>query len=83
MMTVSSHTAKKMTFQVADAHKPLLFISKVADVGFGCMLGKHGGMLVDTVTGERIPWIGRDNLYVMKAWVRRDLNDVKPVGGPA
>ena len=83
MMTVGSSTAKNITFQVADVHKPLLSISRVADLGFDCMLGKHGGMLVDTVTGERIPLIRRDNLYVMKAWVRQDLNDVKPFGGPA
>ena len=83
MMTVGSNTAKKIPFQVADVHKPLLSISRVADLVFDCMLGKHGGMLVDTVTGERIPLIRRDNLYVMKAWVRQDLNDVKPFGGPA
>ena len=83
MMTVGSNTAKKITFQVADVHKPLLSISRVADLGFDCMLGKHGGMLVDTVAGERVPLIRRDNLYVMKAWVRQDLNDVKPFGGPA
>ena len=37
-------------FQVADINKPLFSISRVADLGFDCMLGKHGGMLVDTVT---------------------------------
>ena len=83
MMTVGSNTAKKITFQFADAHKPLLSISRVADLGFDCMVGKHGEMLVDTVTGERIPLIRRDNLYVMKAWVRQYLNDVKLCGGPA
>ena len=82
MMTVGSSTAKKITLQVADVHKPLLSIGRVDDIGFDCMFGKHGGMLADTVTGEGIPLIKRDNLYVMKAWVRQDLNDVKPFGGP-
>ena len=72
MMTIGSTAAKRITLQVADAHKPLLSISKCADMGFLCHLGKDGGYLEDTVTGEQIPLQRRDNLYILRAWVRRD-----------
>ena len=72
MMTIGSASAKKIVFQVADVHKPLLSISRCADLGFNCHLGETGGYLEDRVTGETIPLQRRDNLYVTKAWVRRD-----------
>ena len=72
MMTVGSGKSKAITFQVADVHTPLLSISGCADMGYDCYLGKSGGHLVDTETGERIPLERRDNLYVMRAWVRQD-----------
>ena len=34
---------KIMHFQVADIRKPLLSITKIADMGFECVLGKYGG----------------------------------------
>ena len=71
-MTLGARDAKKITFQVADVHKPLLSISRCADMGFNCHLGKDGGYLEDTTTGGNIPLTRRDNLYVMKAWVKRD-----------
>ena len=82
MMTSGSQQCKKISFQIADVHKPLLSISKVADLGFDCVLGKHGGYLIDTVTGEKIPLHRRDNLYVLKAWVKQDPNDTTPFAGP-
>ena len=72
LMTVGSKEPKKIVFQVADVHKPLLSISRCADMGFDCHLGKTGGYLEDTVTGERIPLARKDNLYTMRAWIRRD-----------
>ena len=71
LMTLGARDAKKITFQVADVHKPLLSISRCADMGFNCHLGKDGGYLEDTITGENIPLTRRDNLYVMKAWAKR------------
>ena len=82
MMTAGSNLCKKLTFQVADAHKALLSITKVADLGFDCVLGKTGGKLVDTVTGEVVPLQRKDNLYVMKAWVKQDPNDLQPFARP-
>ena len=78
MMTEGSGVPKNITFQVADVHKPLLSISRLADNGYICSLGKEGGYLEDTLTGERIPLIRRNNLYVMKAWVRQESGFVRP-----
>ena len=51
LMFENSGIMKKITFQCADVHKPLLAISKVADLGYDCTLGKDGGELKDKVTG--------------------------------
>ena len=72
LMTMGAKVAKKIVFQVADVHKPLLSISRCADMGFNCHLDKVGGYLEDMTTGERIPLIRRDNLYHMKTWVKKD-----------
>ena len=72
LMTLGSTTAKKIVFQVADVHKPLLSISRCADMGFFTVFNKTGGYLEDQVTGERVPLERKENLYVMKAWVKRD-----------
>ena len=55
VMTVGSLQPKRITFQVADVHKPLLSISGCADMGFDCFLGQYAGQLRDRVTGELIP----------------------------
>ena len=72
MMSEDSQITKKITFQCADVHKALLSVSRVADLGYACTLGKFGGQLEDTVTGEKIPLHRRGNLYVMRAWIRQD-----------
>ena len=91
MMTLGSTAAKSIVFQVADVHKPLLSISRCADMGFHCHLGKDGGFLEDTVTGEHIPLHRRDNLYVLRTWIRADPSpsqvpmappNSQPFGGP-
>ena len=61
--------------QCADVHKCLLSVSRVADLGYECTLGKTGGQLLDVVTGDKIPLHRRDNLYVMRAWVRQDPDE--------
>ena len=72
LMTEDSLQPKKITFQCADIHKPLLSVSRCADLGYQCVLEKDGGQLVDKATGEVIPLHRRGNLYVMRAWVRQD-----------
>ena len=57
MMTIGSNRSKRIVFQVADVHKPLLSISGCADMGFDCYLGEK----------ERTT-----NLHIMRAWIRQD-----------
>ena len=83
LMTQGSNVAKSITFQVCDVHKPLMSVSRLADVGYECVLGKDGGKLVDTVTGEVIPLQRRGNLYFMNAWVKAEpKSPATPFGGP-
>ena len=72
LMSENSHQMKKIVFQCADIHKPVLSVSRCADLGYKCVLDKEGGELVDKVTGEVIPLRRRGNLHVMRAWVRPD-----------
>ena len=72
VMTAGSSVPKRITFQVADVHKPLLSITGCADMGYDCYLGKEGGSLRDRITGESIPLERKDSLYVVKMWVRQD-----------
>ena len=72
MMTENSSLPKRITFQCADVHKPLMSVSRVADLGYECILGADGGTLRDTVTHDVIPLHRRGNLYFLKAWVRQD-----------
>ena len=72
LMTEDSNNPKSIVFQVADIHKPLLSVSRCADLGFQCSLEKDGGRLLDVQSGEVIPLHRRGNLYVMRAWVRQN-----------
>ena len=72
MMTEKSGTMKGIAFQCADLHKSLLIVSRLADQGNECMLGKLGGVLRDVDTGDPILLHRRINLYVMRAWIMQD-----------
>ena len=72
VMIENSLTMKKITFQCADVHKALLSVSAPAGQGYDCVLRKVGGELRDTVTGDTIPLHRRDNLYLIKSWVKQD-----------
>ena len=72
MMTENSTLAKRIIFQCADVHKALLSVSRCADLGYECVLGKDGGELRDMVTGDVVPVHRRGNLYVLKAWIKQD-----------
>ena len=78
MMTEDSTLGKRIVFQCADVHKALLSVSRCADLGYDCVLGKTGGQLRDTVTGDVIPLHRRGNLYVLKAWIKQDVD--QPAG---
>ena len=53
-------------------HKALVSVSRCADLGYECVLGKEGGELRDTITGDVIPLHRRGNLYVLRAWITQD-----------
>ena len=76
LMSENSTQAKKITLQCANVHKPLLSVSKVADLGYECVLNDKGGELRDVVTGDRIPLHRRGNLYVMRAWIKQDSSSL-------
>ena len=83
VMTLGSMIPKRITFQIADVHKPLLSITACSDMGYDCYLGKEGGSLHDRVTGETIPLQRRGSLYTLKMWVRQasDANTGQPFVG--
>ena len=68
----SSIVPKTITFQVADVHTALLSISRGADLGYECHLGKDGGFLEDQISGERIPLVRQEHLHMLRTWVRQD-----------
>ena len=80
MMTRNAPGPKNRTFQVADVHKALLSITRAADAGYECHLNAHGGYLLDTHTGEKVPIARKGNLYVMRAWVK-EAPEYKPAQG--
>ena len=59
-----------INFQVADVHRPLLSLSRAADMGYRSYLEKDGGWLEDTETGEWLPIQREGDLYVMTMHVR-------------
>ena len=75
---VGQCSSKRIIFRVADVHKPLLSISCFADMGFDCYLGNVGGHLEDTNRGERIPLQRKENLYNVRAWVRKEPDNPLP-----
>ena len=85
MMTLGSRSCKRIVFQVADVHKPLLSISGCADMGFDCYLGDKGGYLLDRHSGEQILLERRENLYITRAWISQDpgVSVSQPFVGPS
>lgn len=70
LMTMGAKAPKRIIFQVADVHKPLLSISKVADAGYECHLHGHGGYLLDVSMGEKVRIQKRGSLYPMRGWLK-------------
>ena len=84
VMTIGSMCPKKIVFQIADVHKPLLSVTACSDMGYDCYLGKEGGNLRDRVTGEIIPLERRGSLYTLRMWVRQWSESPSPsFQGPA
>ena len=80
--TPGSREERRITFQVADVHKPLLSVTRAADAGFDCLLTDTGGFLIPRQSWEsRNDWIPisrRGNLYTMTCWVKGDDRPPSP-----
>ena len=70
MWTEDATSARKINVQVADVHKPLLSLSRCADMGFESRFGRRAGALIDEESGEVNLCTGRKNLYMLRCWVR-------------
>ena len=70
MWTDDAIQARHINMQVADVHKPLLSLSRCADMGFESRFGRTMGYLIDEQTGEVVPLARKGNLYVLRCWVR-------------
>ena len=51
-------------------HKPLLSLSRCADMGFEVRFGRTMGALIDEETGEVVPLKRKGNLYVLRSCLR-------------
>ena len=80
--TEGATSAKAMAIQVADVHKPLLSLSRCADMGFESRFGKHYGALIHKETEEVTPLHRHGNLYMLRVWVRSAPDPDSPFGGP-
>ena len=81
MWTEGADAPKGFAIQVADVHKPLLSLSRCADLGSESRFGQSAGALIDTATGEMIPLRRRGNLYTLRAWVRAAPIEMTHFGG--
>ena len=70
MWTEDSTQARHINLQVADGHKPLLSLSRCADMGFEFCFGRTMGALNDEETGEVVPLQRKGNFYVLRCWLR-------------
>ena len=70
MWTDGATEGRRINLQVADVHKPLLSLSRCADMGFESRFGRIAGALIDEVTKEVIPLERKGNLYVLKCWLK-------------
>ena len=71
MWTDGAKASRKINLQVAKVHKPLLSLSRCADMGFESRFGRVAGALIDSETGDVVPLQRKGNLYVLKCWLKR------------
>ena len=70
MWTEHATEARHLNMQVADIHKPLLSLSRCADMGFESRFGRVAGALIDEMSGEVIPLQGKGKVFVLKCWIK-------------
>ena len=74
--TEDSAQARHINRLVPDVHKPLLSLSRCADMRFKSRFGRTMGALIDEETGEVVPLKRKGNLYGLRCWLR-----AAPFGG--
>ena len=70
MWTENAAIPRNMNLQVADVHKPLLSLSRCADMGFESRFGRVAGALICEETDEVIPLQRNVHLYVLDCCVK-------------
>ena len=63
-------TAKLLSFQVCDVHKPLLAVSKLCEAGNAVVFHPQWSYIENLHTGERTTLHKNEGLYELRAWVR-------------
>ena len=72
---------KGIAIQVVDLHKPLLSLSRCADLGYEKQFDKYVVFLIEKATDNMIPLHRVGNHYMLRAWVEVSLDPHSPFGG--
>ena len=64
---------KKICWQIAPVHKPLMAVGKICDQENICVFGKRGGFIRSNETGELTTFWRKNGIYVMRMWMKKDL----------
>ena len=68
--TEGATEVENTNMQVADVQRGLLSLSRCADMGFEGRFRRIAGALVCERTGEAIPLTRKENLYVLRVWIK-------------
>jgi hypothetical protein len=70
-----------IVFQVTSVDKVLVAVSKLTGAGHDVHFHKTGGVITHGVTGRRTLFTRKNNVYILKIWVRRAVTDKTVPGG--
>ena len=81
MCTEESATEHRLTMQVADVNRALMFVSRAVDAGSRIVFDEGWSYIEDKRTGRRTTIQRQGRLYVLEAWVKaRDEAPAQPFG---
>ena len=64
-------TETEMLFQIADVSCPLISVSQICDHGNRVIFGRGGGVILNLLTGQEVPFQRQGGVYVLGMWMRR------------
>ena len=70
ILQAESGSAKLLSFQVCDVHKPLLAVSRLCEAGNAVVFHPSWSYIENLATGERTTLEQKDGLYELKAWIK-------------